>query len=62
VDPTPATYTWTVDLSAPTSTINQHPAQNDPTSDGPIVFRVVFSEAVSGFTSGDIATTFPSPA
>lgn len=37
-----------------TATINQAGGQDDPTSDLPILFDVVFSEPVTGFTSGDL--------
>lgn len=45
------------DTTAPTVTINQGAAQADPTSTSPIVFDVVFSEPVTGFTAGDVALT-----
>src|SRR5436309_844777 len=44
----------TVDNVAPTVTINQAGGQADPTNASPINFTVVFSEAVSGFTSADV--------
>ncbi|HQF70358.1 MAG TPA: Ig-like domain-containing protein, partial [Promineifilum sp.] len=58
-DPTPASFTWTIDTTppdttAPTVTINQASGQADPTSASPIHFTVVFSEAVSGFATGDV--------
>jgi CSLREA domain-containing protein len=53
-DPTPATYTWTVDAARPSVTINQAAEQADPTNAGPIIFHVVFSEAVTGFTDADV--------
>jgi hypothetical protein len=40
--------------AAPTVTINQAGAQADPTGTSPINFTVVFSEAVTGFTTGDV--------
>ena len=43
-----------VDRQAPTVTINQAPGQADPTHTSPINFRVVFSEAVIGFATGDV--------
>jgi hypothetical protein len=49
------TVTW--DVTAPTVTVNLAPGQADPTGTSPIVFSVVFSEPVSGFTSGDISFT-----
>ena len=42
------------DSVAPTVTINQAAGQADPTNTGPINFTVVFSEAVSGFATGDV--------
>jgi hypothetical protein len=39
------------DTVVPTVTINQASGQADPASSGPILFTVVFSEPVSGFTS-----------
>ena len=38
----------------PTVTINQAVGQDDPTGNSPIVFEVVFSEAVTGFEAEDI--------
>ncbi|MCC6992938.1 MAG: hypothetical protein IT181_28305 [Acidobacteria bacterium] len=38
----------------PTVTIDQGPSQVDPTTVSPIVFAVVFSEPVTGFTSADV--------
>jgi hypothetical protein len=38
----------------PSVTINQAAAQADPTNDSPILFTVVFSEPVSGFTDSDV--------
>ena len=40
---------------APSVTIDQAVAQSDPTSTSPVSFTVVFSEPVTGFTSGDVA-------
>ena len=47
--------TW--DVTAPTVTINQAGGQADPTSASPINFTVVFSEAVTGFATGDVTFT-----
>lgn len=47
------TYTG-IDTTAPTVTINQGSAQADPTGTSPIVFDVVFSEPVTGFSDGDV--------
>ena len=44
----------TIDTTAPTVTINKGSSQNDPADTSPIVFRVVFSSTVNGFTSSDI--------
>ncbi|MBA3936275.1 MAG: hypothetical protein H0X38_02350 [Planctomycetes bacterium] len=40
---------------APTVTIEQDPGQSDPTSAASIRFSVLFSQAVTGFTAGDVA-------
>ena len=42
------------DVTPPTVTINQGASQADPTGSPSIVFDVVFSEAVSGFATGDV--------
>lgn len=47
----------TVDITRPTVTINQGGAQIDPTAGNSITFNAVFSEAVTGFTNGDITIT-----
>ncbi|MGC3960035.1 MAG: sulfatase-like hydrolase/transferase [Verrucomicrobiota bacterium] len=47
----------TPDTIAPTVTINQAAGQADPTGDSPINFTVVFSEPVTGFTTGDVTLT-----
>ncbi|MCA9260357.1 MAG: hypothetical protein KDA61_14195, partial [Planctomycetales bacterium] len=44
----------TPDTTAPTVTIDQAAGQGDPTSSSPILFTVVFSEPVVGFTTGDV--------
>jgi YVTN family beta-propeller protein len=41
--------------SAPSVTINKAAGQADPANGGPIVFSVVFSSAVTGFTAGDVS-------
>ncbi len=53
-DGSPDSYTWVIDTAGPTVTINQASGQADPTSAGPINFTVVFSEAVTGFATGDV--------
>jgi hypothetical protein len=47
---------WDKVLTAPplTVTINQGASQSDPATASPIVFDVVFSEAVTGFATGDV--------
>ena len=55
VDQTPASFTWTIDLSAPSVTIDQASGQADPTGASPIDFTVVFSEAVTGFSDADVS-------
>ena len=44
----------TFDNTSPTVTINQASGQADPTNASPIHFTVIFSEAVQGFTAGDV--------
>ncbi|MBI3934239.1 MAG: hypothetical protein HY316_06075, partial [Acidobacteria bacterium] len=46
--------TITFDNAAPTVTINQAATQPDPTTASPINFTVVYSEAVTGFATGDV--------
>jgi hypothetical protein len=46
-----------IDTTAPTVTVNQGAAQADPTQALAIKFDVVFSESVSGITSGDFFAT-----
>jgi hypothetical protein len=55
IDPTPASFTWTIDTIAPGVTVNQASGQADPTTASPIHFTVVFNEAVTGFTSSDVS-------
>ncbi len=56
VDPTPASYTWTVDTDPPDVTINQAAGQPDPANGMGITihFTAVFNEPVTGFTSSDV--------
>lgn len=42
------------DTTPPSATINQASGQVDPTSTSPIHFTVVFSEPVSGLSTGDV--------
>ena len=46
--------TITYDVTAPTVTINQATGQTDPTNVSPVNFTVVFSDAVTGFATGDV--------
>lgn len=45
---------YQLDNTAPTLTINQANTQGDPTKENTIHFEVVFSEAVTGFATGDV--------
>ncbi len=45
----------TIDTTAPTVTIEQNSAQADPVNVSPIIFDVVFSETVTGFSTGDVS-------
>ena len=47
--------TLTSDTTAPTATVST--TASDPTSTNPIPFTVTFSEAVTGFTAGDLLVT-----
>ena len=47
-------FTITPDTTVPSVTINQALSQDDPTTDSPIVFDVVFSEDVTGFEDDDV--------
>ncbi len=52
------TVTFTgFDVTGPTVTVEQAVGQFDPTSASPILFTVVFSEPVLGFTSTDLSFT-----
>src|SRR5688572_29520802 len=46
--------TVTYDNTGPSVTIDQASGQADPTGTSPINFTVVFSEAVTGFATGDV--------
>lgn len=48
------TVSFTVDTTQPSVTIDQAQQQVDPTTASPILFSVVFSEPVTGFTAADI--------
>lgn len=47
----------TVDYTRPTVTINQATGQADPINTGPLLFDVVFSEAVVGLDPADVVVT-----
>ena len=49
--------TVTFNSPPPTVTINRASGQPDPTTGGPIVFTVVFSKTVTGFTASDVSFT-----
>ena len=53
-DHDPQVVRLAVDGIAPIVTINQAAGQDDPTTASPINFEVVFSEAVTDFTDGDV--------
>jgi hypothetical protein len=55
VDASPATYTWTVDATAPTVTITQASGQSDPsTNTSTVNFTATTSEIVTGFDGTDV--------
>ena len=54
VGSSPMTVTANFAVTGPAVTINQAAGQPDPTSASPINFTVVFSEAVTGFTSAGV--------
>jgi hypothetical protein len=54
-DPSPAGFTWTIDTTRPSVTINQASGQADPTTNGTINFTAVFDEAVNGFQASDVS-------
>jgi len=43
-----------IDTTAPTVTVEQAVGQGDPTTSSPINYTVTFSEAVTGFATGDV--------
>ena len=49
-----ATFEYQGDTTAPTVTVVQASGQADPTSTSPIIFDVIFSEAVMDFDTGDV--------
>jgi hypothetical protein len=56
-----AAYTYVLDATPPSVTINQAAVQTDPASSGPIRFTVVFSEDVTGFTAADVILSGTAP-
>jgi LPXTG-site transpeptidase (sortase) family protein len=56
-DATPASYTWTIDVTGPIVTIDQDASQSDPTNTSPINFIVAFSETVTGFDNTDVVVS-----
>jgi LPXTG-motif cell wall-anchored protein len=51
------TFNLPPDNVAPTVTINQAAAQADPSTGASVLFTVVFSEAVAGFTASDVVVS-----
>ena len=51
---TSADDTVTFDTLAPSVTIDKKAGQADPTNASPVLFTVTFSEAVTGFVTGDV--------
>ena len=49
------------DTAAPAVTVDQAAGQADPTSTSPINFTAVFSEPVTGFTTGDVTVAGTAP-
>jgi hypothetical protein len=54
VDATPASFTWAVDATPPSVTVEQASDQDDRTGASPINFTVEFSEPVTGFSDADV--------
>lgn len=54
------TYVVTVP-GGPLVTINKAAGQADPATSGPIIFDVVFSESVTGFSTGDVTLSGTAP-
>ncbi|MBI2774152.1 MAG: hypothetical protein HYX56_06650, partial [Chloroflexi bacterium] len=53
--------TVTHDTVVPTVTINQGSVQADPTNGASVVYDIVFSESVTGFTASDVAVSYTGP-
>ena len=56
MDATPASYTWMIDLTAPT-VVSSVRADPNPTSATSVHFMVTFSEAVTGVDTADFSLT-----
>jgi hypothetical protein len=55
VDPTPASFSWTIETTAPTVTVEQAVGQPDPAGSGAVHFTVTFSESVgTSFDGNDV--------
>jgi hypothetical protein len=52
---------FTIDNTSPTVTINQKSGQADPTNGSSILFTVVFSEPVTGFSMGGVGLSGTAP-
>ncbi len=58
VDATPASYTWVIDLTAPTA-VSSVRVDPNPTTASSVKFKVTFSEAVTGVDKKDFSLTAP---
>ena len=56
VDATPASYTWTIDLTAPT-VVSSLRTNANPTNATSVDFTITFSEAVTGVDTSDFSLT-----
>ncbi|QIP11531.1 hypothetical protein G8759_02235 [Spirosoma aureum] len=54
VDPTPATYTWTIDTTPPSVSITSSAGPSGSSITGPVTLTIAFSEAVTDFVLSDI--------
>jgi LPXTG-site transpeptidase (sortase) family protein len=56
-DPTPASFTWTIDTVVPGVTVEQATGQADPTGVSPVHFTATFSKPIntSTFTGSDVS-------
>ncbi|QHV94573.1 FG-GAP-like repeat-containing protein [Spirosoma endbachense] len=57
VDPTPATYTWTIDTTPPSVTITSSGGPSGSSITGPVTLTIAFSEAVTDFEVGDLSAS-----